>query len=274
MFSNEKVVIEADRLERHYWADLWRYRELLYILAWRDVLVRYKQTIIGVAWAVLRPAVTMVVFVGFRRIARLDAGGAPDPILVLTAILPWQLFSSALSDCSTSLIGNVNLITKIYFPRLIIPLAAVLTSLVDFLITAGLLAVLMAWYGISPGWQLVCLPIFILLNIGLSTALGILVAALNVEYRDFRYIVPFIVQFGLFISPIAFATSNVPEQWRSLYAVNPLVGIIDGFRWSVLGGLAPFDPRSIQLSMLVTTLLLVLGLAYFRRAERRFADLI
>jgi len=272
--KDEVLIIEPGRAEKHYWRDLWRYRELFLILAWRDISVRYKQTAIGVAWALIRPALTMLVFVVFRRLAGLGGGSAPEPILVFAAVLPWQFFSTALSESSASLIGNANLISKVYFPRLIIPCAAVVTSLVDFLITLGMLAMLMLWYEFVPGWQLVVLPFFVLLTFGLSVGIGLLLAALNVEYRDFRYVVPFIVQFGIFISPIAFTTANVPEHWRTLYALNPLVGIIDGFRWSILGGSTAFDPQAVGLSVVVTTLFLLLGVRYFRRMERSFADVI
>jgi lipopolysaccharide transport system permease protein len=274
MSAENRIVIGAGRTARHYWADLWRYRELLYILAWRDIVVRYKQTVIGIAWALIRPALTMVVFVVFRRMVGIEPGSVPEPILVFAAVLPWQFFSSALSESSGSLIGNSNLISKIYFPRLIIPGAAVVTSMVDFLITLGMLAVLMLWYDFAPGWQLVFLPLFVLLAFGLSLGLGLFLAALNVEYRDFRYVVPFIVQFGLFISPIAFTTANVPERWRTLYALNPMVGIIDGFRWCILGGRAPLDMQTLGLSVAVTVSFVLLGVWYFRRMERSFADVI
>ena len=269
-----KLIIEPGRAARNYWGDLWRYRELLYILAWRDLAVRYKQTAIGVAWAIIRPALTMLVFVAFRRMVGIEPGSVPEPILVLAAVLPWQFFSAALSESSGSLIGNANLISKIYFPRLIIPCAAVVTSLVDFLITLGMLVVLMLWYGFAPGWQLAFLPLFVLLAFSLSLGVGLFLAALNVEYRDFRYVVPFIVQFGLFISPIAFTTANVPERWRTLYALNPMVGIIDGFRWSILGGQAPIDLKTLGISIAVTVSFMLLGLWYFRRMERSFADVI
>ena len=274
MTADHRIVIEAGRAERHYWADVWRYRELLYILAWRDIAVRYKQTAIGVAWALIRPALTMLVFVVFRRLVGMESGDVPEPILVFAAVLSWQFFSSALSESAGSLLGNANLISKIYFPRLIIPGAAVVTSMVDFLITLGMLAVLMLWYGFAPGWQLAFLPLFVALALGLSLGLGLFLAALNVEYRDFRYVVPFIVQFGLFISPIAFTTANVPERWRTLYALNPMVGIIDGFRWSILGGRAPLDLQALGISMAVTVSFILLGLWYFRRMERGFADVI
>jgi homopolymeric O-antigen transport system permease protein len=269
-----KLVIEPGLAARNYWGDLWRYRELMYFLAWRDIVVRYKQTAIGVAWALLRPALTMLVFVAFRRLVGIEPGSVPEPILVFAAVLPWQFFSTALTESSSSLIGNANLISKVYFPRLIIPWAAVTTAFVDFLITFGLLVTLMLWYGVVPGWQLLTMPLFVLLAFSLSLGVGLFLAALNVEYRDFRYIVPFIVQFGLFISPIAFTTANIPERWRTLYALNPMVGIIDGFRWSILRGQPPLELQAIALSVAVTGSSLLLGVWYFRRMERSFADVI
>jgi lipopolysaccharide transport system permease protein len=269
-----KLVIEPGMTAKNYWRDLWHYRELIYFLAWRDTVVRYKQTAIGVAWALIRPALTMLVFVGFRRLVGFPPGKVPDPILVFAAVLPWQFFSSALSESSGSLIGNANLISKIYFPRLLIPLAAVATTLIDFALTFALLLLLMLWYGFLPSWQIVALPFFILLAFGLAFGSGLFFAALNVEYRDFRYIVPFIVQFGLFVSPIAFSTADVPERWRTLYALNPLVGIVDGFRWSLLGGQAALDPQTVWISVVVTAAVIVLGVWYFRRMEHSFADVI
>jgi lipopolysaccharide transport system permease protein len=267
-------VLEPGLTSRNYWGDLWRYRELMYFLAWRDTVVRYKQTAIGVAWALLRPAVTMLVFIAFRRLAGIQPGSAPEPLLVFAAVLPWQFFSAALTESSASLIVNANLISKVYFPRLIIPSAAVVTSLVDFAITLGLLAALMLWYGISPGWELLALPVFVVLAIGLSLGVGVYLAALNVEYRDFRYIVPFLVQFGLLVSPIAFTLSSVPERWRALYVLNPMVGIIEGFRWSILGNGASLDLEAVAHSTIVTLSAVFLGVWYFRRMERSFADVI
>jgi lipopolysaccharide transport system permease protein len=216
----------------------------------------------------------MLVFVAFRRLSGLPRGNVPDALLVLAAVLPWQFFSSALSESSSSLIGNANLVSKIYFPRLLIPSAAVATSFVDFLITLAMFGLLMIWYGVTPGWQLAVLPLFSLLAVALSLGLGLFLAALNVQYRDFRYIVPFIVQFGLFVSPIAFTTQNVPERWRAAFALNPLVGIIEGFRWSLLGGRTPLDPASVGFAVVITTSLVMLGAWYFRRMERGFADVI
>jgi lipopolysaccharide transport system permease protein len=269
-----KLIIEPGMTAKNYWRDLWNYRELLYFLAWRDVVVRYKQTAIGVAWALLRPALTMLVFVGFRRLVGLPAGNIPEPLLVFAAVLPWQFCSSALSDAASSLISNSNLVSKIYFPRLVIPFASVMTSLVDFAITLVLLAILMLWYSFVPGWQIVALPVFVLMALVLSLGVGLLLAALNVEYRDFRYVVPFMMQFGLFVSPIAFSTADVPANWRTLYALNPMVGIIDGFRWSLLRGEVALIPETVFISAAVTALMIVLGVWYFRRMEHSFADVI
>ncbi len=266
------LIIEPGRSAAHYWRDLWRYRELMSFLAWRDIAVRYKQTAIGVLWAIIRPALTLLVFVAFRRMAGLRQSEVPDVILVLAAVLPWQLFSSALSEASSSLIGNTSLISKVYFPRLIIPLSAVATALVDFAITLVMLAALMAWYGVQPDARLLALPLLIAQCSLLALGLGLLLAALTVTYRDFRYVVPFAIQLGLFVSPVAFESARVPERWRALYALNPLVGVIDGFRWSLLG--APLDSSVVVSSIAVTLATLVAGVWYFRRTERGFADAI
>jgi lipopolysaccharide transport system permease protein len=272
--TTQELIIEPGRAERNYWRDLWRFRELLYFLAYRDLLVRYKQTAIGVVWAILRPALTMLIFVAFRRMMRVSSSGVPDAILVYSALLPWQFFSTALTEASGSLIGSANLISKVYFPRLLIPAGAVVTSLADFAVTLGLLAALMLWYRFVPGWQILLLLPLLMLTFALSVGTGLLLAALNVEYRDFRYIVPFIVQFGLFVSPIAIETSKVPQSWRLLYSLNPLTGIIDGFRWAILGGRTPINVASLGISMAITALLLTVGIWYFRRTERSFADVI
>lgn len=269
-----KLVIEPGLAAAHYWRDLWRYRELMAFLAWRDVAVRYKQTAIGIAWALIRPGLTLAVFVAFRRMVGVRQADVPDAIFVFAAVLPWQFFSTALSETSASLIGNTSLISKVYFPRLIIPLASITTCFVDFLIMLAMLAVLMAWYGVMPALPLLALPLFILLAALLSLGLGLLLGALTVTYRDFRYVVPFLVQLGIFISPIAFSTSQVPASWRSLYSLNPLVGIIDGFRWSILGGRTPIDPELVAASIAMTAALLVLGVWHFRHTERSFADVI
>lgn len=273
--SQTELIIEAGRTERQYWKDLWRYRELFYFLAWRDILVRYKQTAIGIAWALIRPFLTMVVFtVVFGRIAKLPSEGVPYPILVFAGMLPWQFFSNALSECSNSLISNANLISKVYFPRLIVPTSAVIVSFVDFLISGMILLGLMAWYNFVPGWRILTLPLFILMAFAAAMGAGLWLAALNVKYRDFRYIVPFIVQFGLYISPVGFSSQVVPEQWRLLYSINPMVGVIDGFRWAILGGTAQLYWPGFLLSNSLVLLLLLTGIQYFRKTERTFADVI
>jgi lipopolysaccharide transport system permease protein len=268
------LVIEPGLASANYWRDLWRYRELMYFLAWRDIAVRYKQTVIGVTWAVLRPALTLLAFVAFRRLVGIDGAGVPDAILVFAAVLPWQYVSSAVTEAASSLLGNSNLIAKVYFPRLIVPFAAVTTALADFVITLGLLAMLMAWYGVAPTTALLALPAFVLLATGLSFGAGLFLAALNVKYRDFRYVVPFFVQIGLFLSPIAFTTADVPERWRALYFLNPMVGIIDGFRWSILGPSSPLSAQSLISTVVMATIVTIAGVWYFRRTERAFADVI
>jgi lipopolysaccharide transport system permease protein len=270
-----ELVIEAGRTERNYWRDLFRYRELFYFLAWRDVLVRYKQTVIGVLWAVLRPFLTMIVFVFvFSRIARLPSDGVPYPVMVFAAMLPWQLFATSLSEGSNSLITNSNLISKVYFPRLIAPASAVIVSFVDFLISIGLLALLMVWYQVWPSVHLLTLPLFTFLALLASSGAGLWLSALNVEYRDFRYIVPFIVQFGLYLSPVGFSSNIIPAKWRLFYSLNPMVGVIDGFRWAISAGRAPFYLPGLLTSIFVTVTLLATGIWYFRKMERTFADVI
>lgn len=273
--SQTTLLIEAGRTEKQYWRDLWRYRELFYFLAWRDILVRYKQTVIGVSWALIRPFLTMIVFtIVFGQLAKLPSEGAPYPILVFAAMLPWQFFANALSECSNSLIGNSNLISKVYFPRLIVPASSVIVSFVDFLISGMILLGLMIWYNFVPGWRILTLPGFILIAFAAAAGVGLWMAALNVRYRDFRYIVPFIVQFGLYISPVGFSSSIVPERWRILYSLNPMVGVIDGFRWAILGGESRIYLPGFLLSIALVSLLLVSGIWYFRKTERTFADVI
>ena len=270
-----ELIIEAGHTERNYWRDLFRYRELFYFLAWRDVLVRYKQTVIGILWAVLRPLLTMLVFTFvFSRIAKLPAEGMPYPVMVFAAMLPWQLFATSLTEGSGSLINNANLISKVYFPRLIVPASAVIVSFVDFAISMVLLALMMAIYGVWSGWTILMLPVFTLLAVLASAGAGIWLAALNVKYRDFRYVVPFLVQFGLYISPVGFSSNIVPEKWRLLYDLNPMVGVIDGFRWAISNGATPFPNQSLLLSLVTVTFLLVTGIWYFRKTERTFADVI
>jgi lipopolysaccharide transport system permease protein len=273
--TSHRLVIEAGRAEANYWRDLWRFRELLYFLSWRDILVRYKQTVIGVAWSVIRPVLTMVVFtVIFGKLAKFPSGNAPYAILVYAAMLPWQFFANSLTESSNSLISNANMISKVYFPRLIVPCSAVVVSVVDFLISFVVLGVLMVWYRFLPSWQIVMLPLFFLLALLASLGFSLWLSALNVKYRDFRYIVPFIVQFGLYVSPVGFASSVVPQKWRLLYSLNPMVGVIDGFRWAILGGDARIYWPGFLLSTALTLVVLFGGIKYFRRTERIFADII
>jgi homopolymeric O-antigen transport system permease protein len=271
-----EIILEAGRRDRNYWADLWRYRELFQVLAWRDVAIRYKQTVIGVAWAVIRPVLTMLIFtVLFGRLAKLPSdGGTPYPLLVFAGLLPWTFFSTALSDASNSLVSNSNLISKVYFPRLIVPTATVVASFVDFAISLAIMACLMAWYRFAPDWRVLLLPAFALLAFLASLGPALWITAVNVRYRDFRYVIPFMVQFGLYVSPVGFSSAVVPEKWRLLYSLNPMVGVIDGFRWCLLGGHSPLNLASVAMSAAVTAAFLWIGLAQFRRLERSFADLL
>ncbi len=271
------IVIEAGRTSKQYWLDLWGYRELFYFLAWRDILIRYKQTVIGVAWALIRPFLTMIVFtIIFGKLAKLPSEGVPYPILVFSAMLPWQFFANSLGGSSNSLINNANLLSKVYFPRLIIPTSAVVVSFVDFALSGMILLGLMAWYNFVPNWQILTLPFWILIVVVASMGAGLWLAALNVKYRDFRYIVPFIIQFGLYISPVGFSSSIVPDKWRLLYSLNPMVGAINGFRWAILGSVGESElylPGFI-LSIVLVFLLFASGVWYFRKVERSFADFI
>lgn len=270
-----ETIIESGHTERQYWKDLWRYRELFMFLAWRDILVRYKQTVIGVAWSVIRPLMTMIVFtIIFGKLAKFPSEGVPYPILVFAAMLPWQMFANGVTESSNSLVSNAAMLSKVYFPRLIVPTSAVIVSLVDFLISFALLGILMAWYQFLPDWQIVTLPLFLLFALLAGLGFGIWLAALNVKYRDFRYIVPFVVQFGLYISPVGFSSTVIPERWRLLYSLNPMVGVIDGFRWAILGGDSKLYLPGFILSLAITFVVFYLGLAYFRKTERTFADVI
>jgi lipopolysaccharide transport system permease protein len=272
---NRELIIEAGRTERLYWKDLWNYRELFYFLAWRDILVRYKQTVIGILWALLRPLLIMLVFtIVFGKLAKLPSEGVPYPILVFAAMLPWQFFANAFSESSNSLIGNANLISKVYFPRLVIPTSSVIVSFVDFLISGIILIGLMLWYNFWPSWRLIALPALIAVAFAAAMGAGLWISALNVKYRDFRYIVPFVVQFGLYISPVGFSSSVVPEQYRLLYSINPMVGVIDGFRWAILGTDVSFYLPGFLVSIGLVALLFWGGLWFFRKTERTFADII
>ena len=274
--SEHILVLEPGRAEKHYWRDIWTYRELFAILAWRDVSVRYKQTVIGVAWALVQPFLTMLVFtIVFSRVAKLPSeGAAPYPIMVYAGMLPWFLFSSVLSGAANSLVTNANLIGKVYFPRIIVPSAAAVVALVDFAISFVLLGGLMAWYRFMPSWRMIFLPFFIVLAILASLGPALFMTAMNVKYRDFRYIIPFVVQFGIYVSPVGFSSSVVPAKWRFWYSLNPVVGAIDGFRWCVLGGQSTLYLPGFLLSLAIVAILLWVGIAYFRRTEKTFADLI
>jgi lipopolysaccharide transport system permease protein len=264
------------RTEQHYWRELWQYHELFRVLAWRDISVRYKQTVIGATWALIRPFLTMVVFtVVFGKLAKLPSDGAvPYALLVFAGMLPWSFFSTALVDASNSIVSNANLISKVYFPRLIVPIAAVMVAFVDFLINFAILGALMIWYQFVPGWQVLLLPIFTAMAFITSLGIGMWITALNVKYRDFRYVIPFIVQLGLYISPVGFSLSIIPDTWRLAYSLNPLVGVIDGFRWCLLGGESQLYLPGLGLGFGVTAFFLWFGIRRFRKLERSFADLM
>jgi lipopolysaccharide transport system permease protein len=274
--ANYELVIEPGQAERHYWRDLWQYRELFSVLAWRDISVRYKQTVIGAAWALIRPFLTMVVFtVIFGKLAKLPSDGtAPYALMVFAGMLPWSFFASSLSDASNSLISNANLISKVYFPRLIVPMAAVMVAFVDLLISFGILVGLMIWYAFMPGWQILLLPIFVMVACVASFGVGVWITALNVKYRDFRYVIPFIVQLGLYISPVGYSSAIIPHEWRLAYSLNPMVGVIDGFRWCLLGGDSRIYWPGFWLSLVVAGFFLWFGVRRFRKTEKSFADLI
>jgi lipopolysaccharide transport system permease protein len=272
----QELILEAGRSEQNYLRDLWLYRELFYFLSWRDILVRYKQTVIGIAWAVVRPFLTMLVFTFiFSRVAKLHSYGTiPYSLLVMAGMLPWQFFSNSLMESSNSLIDNTNLVSKVYFPRLIVPTSSVIVSFIDFLITLGIMALMMVWFRFAPDWHVLMLPLFALLACACSLGAGLWLAALNVEFRDFRYVIPFIVQFGLYLSPVGFSSSIVPPKWRLLYSLNPCVGIIDGFRWSLLRGESQIWWPSVMMSVVLTLIICASSVWYFRKMERTFADII
>ena len=274
--ADYELILEPGRSERHYWRDLWQYRELFSVLAWRDISVRYKQTVIGATWALIRPFLTMVIFtVIFGKLAKLPSeGNAPYALMVFAGILPWSFFAAAVADSSSSLVSNANLISKVYFPRLIVPIAAVMVAFVDFLISFGILVALMIWYRFMPGWQILLLPLFAAVAFVMSFGIGVWITALNVKYRDFRYVIPFIVQLGLYVSPVGFSSNIVPDQWRLAYSLNPMVGVIDGFRWCLLGGESQLYWPGLWLSVGVTSFLVWFGIRQFRQMEKSFADLI
>jgi len=271
------TIISSKNIKQQYWSDLWSYKELFYFLSWKDVLVRYKQTVIGVAWSLIRPLLTMIVFVLiFSKIAKLPSeGDAPYAIMVFAALIPWQFFSNALADSGNSLVDNAEMVGKIFFPRVILPVSSIIVSLLDFCISFVILLFLMLWYQFVPNITILLLPFFLLLAVINALGLGLWLSALNVTYRDFRYIIPFIVQFGLYLSPVGFSSSIVPEQWRLLYSLNPMVGVIDGFRWAILGGenTVLYMP-GFMLSIIISLAILYTGLKYFRKKEKTFADVI
>lgn len=274
--TSSPIVLEPDRSEKHYWKDLWQYRELFHVLAARDIAVRYKQTVIGILWAVIRPILTMVVFtVVFGKLAKLPSeGAAPYALMVFAGMLPWQFFSTALTESSNSLITNANLISKVYFPRIIVPTSTVIVAFIDLAISFVILVGMMIYYQFAPSWQILLLPVFVIIGFAASLGPGFWVTSLNVKYRDFRYVIPFLIQVGLYLSPVGFSSSIIPDQWKLLYYMNPMVGVIDGFRWCILGDEASVDWRSVVMALFTTTVLLFIGIRQFRKTERSFADLI
>jgi len=269
------TILESGRASRYYWRDFWRHRELLMHLVWRDILVRYKQTVVGASWVIIRPLLTMIVFtVVFGRLAGLPSNGLPYSLVVFSGMLPWFFFSSALSEISNSLIGNAHLLSKIYFPRLIIPVSTLLVALVDYLVSCLLIIGVMAWNNFIPDWRILTLPLFTLFAMVTAFGLGLWAAALNVRYRDFRHIIPFVLQIGVYVSPVGYSSEIIPERWRLLYSVNPMVGVIDGFRWALLGGNDVFFWEGFVLSVALSFAMLFLGVWYFRRTEATFADVI
>jgi lipopolysaccharide transport system permease protein len=270
------LVIEAGSGTLRYWRDVWAYRELLAILAWRDVAVRYKQAVLGSGWAVIRPLLTMLIFTFiFGVLAKLpSAGSTPYPLLVLSGMLPWLLFSGILAEASNSLINNAPLVGKIYFPRVIIPVATCLVALIDFLISIAIFVVMAVWYKFVPDWKIIFFPLFTILAALVAIGPSLLISALNVKYRDFRYIVPFMIQIGMYVTPVGFSSTIVPAKYQLLFALNPMVGVIDGFRWCLLRGAQPLNWTSLSISIVAALVMLVIGAVYFRRTEKTFADII
>ena len=273
--SSHVVIIEPDKADANYWKDLWRFRELLWFLAWRDILVRYKQTVIGLAWSLIRPFLTMIVFtVVFGKLAGLPSDGVPYPVLVMAGLLPWQFFANSLSESSDSMVSNSNIISKVYFPRLIIPASSIVVSMVDFCITFCLMLAVMLWYGVYPTWRIIAIPALLVLALATSLGAGLWFAALNTRFRDFRYIIPFVIQLGLYVSPVGFSSNVVTGDWRLLYSLNPMVAVIDGFRWALLGNSAEIYWPGFTLSCALICLLMYTGVKYFRSMEKTFADVI
>jgi lipopolysaccharide transport system permease protein len=276
MSESHKIIITPQKSVQSFWRELWDYRDLFYFLAWRDFKVRYKQTMLGVVWAVIRPLITMLIFsILFGRIAKLPSeGGAPYQVMVFSAMLPWYFFSSTMQDSSQSLVMNANMITKIYFPRLIIPISTLFVTTVDFLISLVIFFLMMVWLQFLPTIKVVWLPLFFLQAAVTSVGMGLWLSALCVSYRDFRHIVPFMLQIGLYVSPVAFSSSLIPTQWQPLYALNPMVGVIDGFRWCFLNDTVTLEWHNFGISLASGLLLFISGLWFFQRVERNFADVI
>ncbi len=269
------ILIEPKKGIKNFWKEIFSYRELFLFLAWRDILVRYKQTVIGIAWSILRPLLTMIVLtIVFGKLAKMPSGGIPYPILVFSAMLPWQFFSNIISESGNSLISNSHMISKVYFPRIIIPTTSMIVSLIDFFISSFILILIMLFYKFTPTIYVLFIPFLLILAIITSLGIGYLLSALNVKYRDFRYIIPFLVQFGLYISPVGFSSSVIPEKWRLIYSINPMVGVIDGFRWAIVGEEFQIYLPGFILSIGIGILIFIIGLTYFRRTEREFADVI
>jgi lipopolysaccharide transport system permease protein len=274
-YEQPEFIIERGRTDLHYWRDIWRFRELFFFLSWRDILVRYKQTLLGVAWSVIRPLATIIIFtVVFQRLAGLPSDNVPYPLMVLAALLPWQLFANSFSEAGMSLVSNANLVSKVYFPRIIIPVSSIIVNLVDFIISAIILAFMMVWYGHAPDIRILTLPLFILLTCAAALGTGLWFAALNVKYRDVRYIVPFLMQIGLYVSPVGFSSSLIPDRWRVLYALNPMASVIDGFRWATLGGKITVNWLQLSISALFIFALFFSGFLFFRHVERSIVDVM
>jgi len=275
MRQNYELIIEPGRVEKNYWKDLFRFKELFLILAWKEFLIRYKQALLGVTWSVIRPVLSMIVFtVIFGKIAKLPSEGVPYPILVFSGMLPWQFFATSFQQSSNSLVANANLVSKIYFPRIIIPASSIIVGLIDFIISLGILIILMIWYKFTPSINILLIPVFLFLTIVTTYGAGILFAALNVKYRDFRYIIPFVLQFGMYISPVGFSSNVIPQKWELIYALNPMVGIINGFRWSIIGGDYQVNWNGLLISCIISLLILIFAVRYFRKTEKKFADVI
>lgn len=272
----QEIVLSAQsRSGLGYWRELWRSRELLFFLAWRDVMVRYKQAVLGIAWAVLRPMLTTLVFTFvFGKVAKLSSGEIPYLLLVLSGLTPWLYFSTTVNECGNSLVSNAALITKVYFPRLVVPVSSLLANLVDFCITILLLCVMLLWFGTGISWQIVLVPVVMVVLVMLTIGVGFWLSALNAKYRDVSFIMPFLITFGVYLSPIGFSSATIPEKWRVIYGLNPIVGIVDGFRYALFGDRYPFQAWTLAYAFVLALALILTGIAYFRSIEREIVDVI